>query len=342
MTAKLQLHPALRTRALCARLALPCSTLRRWRARSAQNRPLITPPGPKKLGPLPFEEVRRGVEGLLHGQERSRGSGALYHRYREVISRRRLGQWIGQQRQSIIQIRRHNYRSIRWKEPNLAWAIDATEYGKDQHGHRLFLIVTIDLASRYTFRPLVTLNPSSQEVAEYLRSLFVRHGPPLFLKRDNGSIFNHQILDQLLAQQAVIPLNSPTYYPRYNGGIEKSIRELKASLHCFLPQPPAAWKPAAIADFATAAAHLRNCAPRRCLRRCTAAQTYHPQPISRFTKRQRHATFLWIKRRCAGILASVHLPNRHHARAAWRSASQLWLQRHNLITIHLKQTIHIN
>jgi transposase InsO family protein len=233
-------------------------------------------------------------------------------------------------------------RRINWSQPNLAWAIDATEYGRDRSGRRLLLVNTIDLASRFTFPPLVSLEPDGEQVAGHLRTLFARHGLPLLLKRDNGGVFNHHAVDQLLAEHAVIPLNSPAYYPRYNGAIEKAIRELKGSLHHCLPQPPACWEPDAIARFAEAAAHLRNCTPRRCLRGLTAAQAYHHAPRSRFTKAGRHVTFLWIKRRCAVILGSIVHPTRRDSTSAWRLAIQLHLQHHKLITIHVNKSIHIN
>jgi len=67
-------------------------------------------------------------------------------------------------------------------------------------------------------------------VAEHLEKLFRRHGPPLFLKRDNGSPLNAAEVDAVLADYGVIPLNSPAYYPRYNGAMEKSIRDFKAAL----------------------------------------------------------------------------------------------------------------
>jgi transposase InsO family protein len=102
------------------------------------------------------------------------------------------------------------------------------------------LIVVVDLASRFIFAPLVTLDPNGEEVAAHLRTVFARHGKPLFLKRDNGSIFNNQHVDQLLAAEAVIPLNSPPYHPRYNGGIEKAIRELSRPQGDRLPQGRAA------------------------------------------------------------------------------------------------------
>jgi len=257
-----------------------------------------------------------------------------------VISRRDLGQWVQKQRQATNSAQRAAWQSIRWHQPNLAWAIDATEYGKDRHGQRLFLIVIIDLATRYTFESLVTLDPSGAAIAAHLHALFRRHGRPLLLKRDNGSLFNCEPIDQLLADEAVIPLNSPAYYPRYNGGIEKGIRELKASLRRCLPQAPDCWQPDALTPFVHAAAHLRNCARRRSLGRATAAQTYLSLPPARFTKRQRHDTFVWIKHRSAAILANIQLPNRHDAATAWRTATRHWLQSRRLITVHPKKQTH--
>ena len=52
-------------------------TLLRWRKRVSGGKPPLTPPGPKKTGPLPLEEVRRDIEALRHGTKRSRGICAL-------------------------------------------------------------------------------------------------------------------------------------------------------------------------------------------------------------------------------------------------------------------------
>lgn len=59
----------------------------------------------------------------------------------------------------------------------------------------------------------------------------------MFLKRDNGGVFNPPEVDAFLAQFAVNPLNSPTRYPRYHGAIEHGIGELKHDLHGCLPRP---------------------------------------------------------------------------------------------------------
>ena len=67
-------------------------------------------------------------------------------------------------------------------------------------------------------------------MAVRLEQLFLRHGPPLVLKRDNGSNLNHQAVDEVLTRYLVIPLNSPPHYPPYNGGMECAVRELKTPL----------------------------------------------------------------------------------------------------------------
>ncbi len=113
-----------------------------------------------------------------------------------------------------------------WNQPNLAWAIDATEYGRDQSGRKLFVVAIIDLASRHHFEPFVTFNPRAEDVTGHLRKIFRRHGPPLLLKRDNGSPFKNASLDALLAGACVIPLNSPAHYPQLHKYLRKFLNSV--------------------------------------------------------------------------------------------------------------------
>jgi transposase InsO family protein len=87
-----------------------------------------------------------------------------------------------------------------------------------------------DLASRYKFTPRAGEHVWGETVAVHLEQLFLRHGPPLVLKRDNGSNLNQQAVDEVLARYLVLPLNSPPHYPPCNGGIECAVRELKTPL----------------------------------------------------------------------------------------------------------------
>ena len=52
----------------------------------------------------------------------------------------------------------------------------------------------------------------------------------MFLKRDLGSPLNCQAVDEVLERYAVLPLNSPPGYPRYNGSMERGMRGLHAAL----------------------------------------------------------------------------------------------------------------
>ena len=338
MSQDIQTTSRLTTRELCQHLALGYGTLLRWRKRARNGAPLLRRPGPKKLGALPFAQLRQEVEHLLHRKKRTAGSGALYTKYRDSISRRDLTGLINQQRRNQIQQRRRHLTRITWKEPNLAWSIDATEYPRDKTGHKLWVIATRDLASRYSFEPLVTLDPSAEQVAAYLLQLFHRHALPLFLKRDNGSLFNNQWVDELLAKECVLPLNSPAAYPPYNGAIEKAIRELKENLAPCLPPTIEAWQPSAVAPLANAAAHLRNCRPRRCLGGRTAAEVYYRQVRSRFGRRQRHLTFAWITMRSNATIQNMEKPDHRSLHAAWRHAAQTWLRHQGLISQSTNQT----
>lgn len=144
--------------------------------------------------------------------------------------------------------------------PYLAWAIDATERGRDRCGRKLFVHAVQDLCSRYRFAPLVAVESKGAAVAQHLERLFQRHGPPLFLKRDNGSPLNAAEVDAVLAEHGVIPLNSPAYYPRYNGAIERGIREMQDALGTCLVRP-ARWQPQALLPYVVAVHHALNCKP---------------------------------------------------------------------------------
>ena len=88
MITDLQSHTQANAREISDAVGLGYRTLLRWRKRVSGGMPPLTPPGPKKTGPLPLEEVRRDIEALRHGRKRSRGICAL--RPQMPISRTRL------------------------------------------------------------------------------------------------------------------------------------------------------------------------------------------------------------------------------------------------------------
>ncbi len=110
-----------------------------------QGEPVLARPGPKTTGPLPLAEVWAEIEQLRHGRKRSRGTLALRALYESVLSRRALSGLVAEERNQRNKTRRQIFKRVALKEPNLAWAIDATERGRDQRGRQLFVHAVQDL-----------------------------------------------------------------------------------------------------------------------------------------------------------------------------------------------------
>jgi transposase InsO family protein len=145
---------------------------------------------------------------------------ALWQTCRARLSRRRFNALVRQSREAWQQ----HWQLLHWRRVGAVWAMDPAEYA----GQTWNLVS--DLASRFRFTVRLSVHLPAEQVAADLKALFERHGAPLFLKRDNGSNLVNAAVDAVLAEFGVIPLNSPRYYPRYNGAIENGQRELKTWL----------------------------------------------------------------------------------------------------------------
>lgn len=334
----LQKHTDTSAREMSDALGLGYRTLLRWRKRTSGGQPPLVPPGPKKTGPLPLDEVRREIEAMRHGARRSQGVCALQARYTQSISRRNIAEMVAEVRTRKVSERRQVSKRVSWKEPNLAWAIDATEQGKDEQGGRLYIHAVQDLCTRYRFAPLVAVESKGEAVAAHLQGLFRRHGAPLFLKRDNGSPLNHAAVDRVLAENGVIPLNSPAYYPKYNGAVEKGIRDLKDALGECLPQA-ARWQPRQLRPYIVAVQHTLNCRPRRSLQGHTSCEAYQQQPRHRYNRRRRLATFGWIRIHAKDRIQQLEKTDHRSLNAAWRHAAETWLRCQGLISVSINKKV---
>jgi transposase InsO family protein len=310
-------------RTLCD--ALPYSSVMRWRQRQHRGLPVWQCPGPKKSLPLDWSEFYPLLRQLNHGRVRTKGTSELYARFAASLSRRQLG--------ALVQDYRRNQpmKHIHWLWSGLAWSCDATEYGD---GHQI--IPVQDLRSRYRFRPLVSDRLDSRQIAAHLESLFRQHGAPLFLKRDNGSPFNNQHVDAVMARFGVLPLNNPPHFPRYNGAEEKSIRDLKAALdqrHQHVGTVPK--------DFALTVevtAHDLNHRSRRCLNGRTACAVFHDDAQRlRWTKRQRQTIFRLLLQQFGAMIGNTTNGTQPRPATAWRITVETWLRCQGLITIRQKQ-----
>jgi len=304
---------------------VPYASLMRWRQRQRQGLPIWQCPGPKKALPLDWSEFYPLLRQLHHGRVRTRGTRALYERFVQRLSRRELGALVQDYRRDQLHAMKH----IHWLRPGLAWSFDATEYG--EVGHQI--IPVQDLASRYRFRPLVTHRLDGRQIAAHLESLFRQHGAPLFLKRDNGSPFNNQHVDQVLARFGVLPLNNPPHFPRYNGAMEKGIRDFKAAL-------ARRQAPTDVDLVAEVVTHELNHRPRRCLQGRTACIVYHDDARRLgWTRRQRQTIFRLLLHQFGAMLGNQTNGSHTRPATAWRITVETWLRCQGLITVTINNKV---
>ena len=318
-------------RALCD--LVPYSSVMRWRRRQRRGEPVWQCPGPKKTVPLDWTEFYPLLRQLDHGRVRTVGTGELYARFAPSLSRRQLGALVQGFRRDQLATMKH----LHWLWAGLAWSCDATEYGDDGH----LIIPVQDLASRYRFAPLVTDRLVGQQIAAHLAHLFQKHGPPLFLKRDNGSPFNHHAVDDVLARFRVLPLNNPPHFPRYNGAMEKGIRDFKAALD---QRPPP--KSTVTSDFTLSVeltAHELNHQPRRCLNGRTACAVFHDAAQHlRFTQRQRQTIFRLLLHQFGQIVGSMAKDDHRSPATLWRVTVEAWLRCQGLIAVRQNQKTNVS
>lgn len=318
---------------LCRSLGVPYGSFRRWKHRLERGEPARFPPGPKKVAPLHREELHGEVARLHHGRQRSRGVGAVYRQYQPQVSRRTLQTLTETLRRELAQQRQAECHHITWHVPGLVWSVDDAALARVS-SHLLRLHQVQDLASRYKFPPWVGERIVGETVAARLERLFMQYGPPLVLKRDNGSNLNQRAVDEVLARYLVMPLNSPPHYPPYNGGIEGAVRELKpplvAQIRASGPIPAAQ-----VQGWAEVLVHDLNHRPRRCLGgqvACRVFQDARPA-LKAYTRRKRREIFEAIDDLTRTLLTVRAVHTQRQAETTRRLAMETWLQSNGVITI---------
>jgi transposase InsO family protein len=318
---------------LCESLGLPYASFRRWKHRLEAGQPAILKPGPRKVVPLNLEELHVQLCRLKHGRQRSRGVGRLYRQYQHQISRRDLQVLTKTVRRELAHQHQAGLRRISWQVPGLVWSLDDAELARSVH-HRLHLHQVQDLASRYKFTPWVGEQVLGETVALHLERLFLQHGPPLVLKRDNGSNLNHQAVEEILARHLVIPLNSPPHYPPYNGGIECAVRELKTPLvEKILAR--SLITPSQVQTWAEVLANELNHRSRDCLDGQVACKVFQDakSALKAYTLRKRREIFDWINELTRALIQVSAVHTQRQVATARRLAVETWLHRNGVITI---------
>ncbi len=325
--------------AICVTLHLPLGSFNRWRDRILRNKILIHRPGPKKVEPFDPSVLDTEIRLLDHARKRSAGTTELYQRHRFSLSRRELGQMVERVRQDLESNRRAHLRRIEWLAPGVVWAMDGTEYDVGFSG-KIYLCNTQDLGSRYKFLPMAGGYPVGEEIAGSLSEKFDRYGAPLVLKRDNEGNMNHSVINDLLSESFVLPLNSPEYYAPYNGAIEESQREVKRCLRdklaLDLPAPGDH-----ITAYAEAVVNDLNHRHRPCLNGRTSCEAFFASTgRPAFSKRERRGIYDWVMERVERILSTMNQSGQTERESAWRIAVESWLKSRGFIKVHINQKCH--
>ena len=323
-------------RRLLAAAGLPRSSFLRWQRRIRNGQPAIQTADRRnileleKQSPETAAVIRRKIAALSHGRRRTRGAPALFQAVRGWLSRRSFQILIRKQRQETWREQRAALTRIAWSRPAAVWAMDPGQ----QEGRRWNLVS--DLASRFRFDLNVAVALPARSIADQLAQLFARHGAPLILKRDNGSNLAGGEVDELLDAHGVIALNSPPYYPAYNGAIEYAQRELKARVGRLTSQGMEL--DAALAESPP----LLNAKSRPCLDGKSAAEVFYAGRFDfhqQFTLTKRKEIRDLIQDQAESIRARMERCGHKAQGVAWRRAVEQWLEDNGIMTVRQPLTV---
>jgi len=306
----------------------------RWRNRFNNKVSCYFKPGPKKVEPIGTENIVDEIKMLHHGRKRTTGTGKLQEKYQACLSRRSIQSATKSVRKEINQKEQENMKRIQWHTPGIVWSVDDTLLIRLEEG-RVDLNHITDLGSRYRLQAPPNLGgPMAGELlAEKLDRLCLLYGPPLFLKRDNGSNLNHHVVNNVIDKHYIIPLNSPVAYPPYNGGVEFAQNELKTLIRENLQsKPKSKWEH--LDQYIVAALHTLNHKPRKCLAGKYACELFSKrQGGGKYTKRTRKNIFDWIINLTLSIIEPIDKVSTKIIQAAWRKAVETWLQLNGHISV---------
>ena len=317
-------------RELCPLTKLPYSTLMRWKGRIGRGEEAVLPSGPRlpELEREQEENLALAISKLRHGRVRTAGTGALQRLWRGIVSRREVQRRVMERRRELHRRRRREMTRIEYLLPGAIWAMDdmgTCRRGKIHHVR--------DASSRYDLSLMAADKLPGKEVARNLEELIAAHGPPLVVKRDNGSNLNAEEVNEVLKRHAIIPLNSPPRYPRYNGMIERGQSEVREELDAFPTKAPFASPEGKerLALVQEALVHRR----RPCLEGRTAEERLcsGQARMGWYTYDRRKAALEQIAKTSTEIARQEGASTKRIAARAWRRAVETWLLQEGIIAI---------
>jgi AcrR family transcriptional regulator len=325
-------HPALNLARLIRACGLPPSTFFRYLRRRDLGEPLWSPRGRPPVNIPDLDLVKELLKSQWDGQRhRLRGAGKIRRQYPD-ISAAALARLIAEVKAELCRNRTNTMLMVHYCEPHLIWSMDIFEYHwRDIDFH---ILQVEDLGSRFKFEPAVKIGAfTGAEVAAHLQMLCRQQEPPLFLKRDNGTNLNAATVENILRMFALIPLNSPPAYPRYNGVMERSQEEIQRYLRRTFTDHD-------VRDvFASGVYSAIDRANqfRRPILGGKAAWEVFAGYFKHYGKRERESIYDEIMNAAQAMIAAAGATIKNpaaFAAAAWRQAVRQWLEDHHLIVLY--------
>lgn len=202
-------------------LGVGMKTLRRWLARLVEGVPLIKRRGgTRQPGPPASEQRVRDVVLDLHGL----AGAASLARSVEGVSRRRAAELKHEVVTEMERARKSACGRVAISEPGVIRAFDA------MHLTPGFALNAADACVPYRTSCVHTNAYDADHVAGVLEADFRLHGAPLVLRDDCARCHTAPAVMSVLEGYGVALLQSPPYYPQYNGQHERQNREHRSWL----------------------------------------------------------------------------------------------------------------
>jgi hypothetical protein len=320
-------------RQVCVNMKIPYASLMRWRIPWQEGKPVVNRPGPAKVKPLDQEKLLADIGNLEAGKERTHGSGALWKKYMEQISRRDYLAIVAQFRAEVNQEKSALERKVEWLRPGFVWSMDDMEkhWLSGRFGH---VDVMMDLGSKYNLRVFGDdAQMSGLHIALDTEEQFKVHGAPLFLKVDGGSNFRHEEVRKLCDRWMVIMLVSPPYYPKFNGAVEREHQELLAQFEKRIGERKVTAEVLRLESEVIG--HEVNHKPRPILGGRTPCQVLtEGKGWSRaYGRRKRREVYEFIYSLAIDLVQELKETTRNVTETAFRYAAEAWMQLNGLIRV---------
>jgi IS30 family transposase len=135
--------------------------------------------------------------------------------------------YLAEEKLRIDSLRQKRKKRFDFSKIHISWDLDFMEFTINHLRYKALIVV--EHHSRRLLYARVILEPTAEKVARIIKALGKHYNTlPTFIKADNGPEFR-DTFKTLMASLNITVLNSPRYYPRFNGVVERlngSIRRM--------------------------------------------------------------------------------------------------------------------